>query len=103
VTRADPFAAQCEAGNVYLIRGGWNGPYIDELTSFPYGRHDDQVDGSSGSFSKLIKKVPSWESIAGLGNVSGYQSRWGEVADRSGTGTPDKPWIHQEQRGSRWS
>jgi len=56
--RAEPFAAQCEAGNVYLVRGGWNGAYIAELTAFPNGAHDDQVDGSSGAFNKLA--IPSW-------------------------------------------
>ena len=51
--RAEPFAAQCEAGNVKLLRGTWNEVYIDELTSFPSGAHDDQVDASSASFSKV--------------------------------------------------
>jgi len=53
VVRADPFAAQAEAGNVKLVSGEWNKAYLDELTSFPNGKYDDQVDGSSGSFNKL--------------------------------------------------
>lgn len=52
--RAMPFAAQCEARNVRLVRGAWNGAYLDELCSFPYGAHDDQVDASSGAFAKLV-------------------------------------------------
>jgi predicted phage terminase large subunit-like protein len=51
--RAMPFAAQCEARNVKLVRGSWNSAYLDELCSFPYGAHDDMVDGSSGAFAKL--------------------------------------------------
>jgi len=51
--RAEPFAAQAEAGNVRLVRGPWNGAYIEELCSFPNGKNDDQVDGSSGAFNKL--------------------------------------------------
>ncbi len=51
--RADPFAAQCEAGNVKLVRGAWNREYLEELALFPKGDHDDQVDASSGAFSKL--------------------------------------------------
>lgn len=51
--RAQPFAAQCEAGNVKLLRGAWNMVYLDELTSFPFGSNDDQVDASSGAFNKL--------------------------------------------------
>ncbi len=52
-TRAQPFSAQCEAGNVYLVRARWNNAYIDELCMFPNGAHDDMVDGSSGSFNKV--------------------------------------------------
>ena len=53
VTRAMPFAAQCEAGNVKIVAGPWNRAYIDELTGFPLGRYKDQCDGSSGAFNKL--------------------------------------------------
>ena len=51
--RAMPFAAQCEARNVKLVRGSWNSVYLDELSGFPYASHDDMVDGSSGAFAKL--------------------------------------------------
>lgn len=51
--RAMPLAAQWNAGNVKLLRAPWNAAYLDELTSFPFGTNDDQVDGSSGAFGKL--------------------------------------------------
>jgi len=51
--RATPLSAQVEAGNVKLVKGAWNQGYIDELKVFPAGKHDDQVDGSSGAFNKL--------------------------------------------------
>ena len=51
-TRAEPFAAQCEAGNVYLLRAPWNEELIDELCAFPQG-YDDQVDAAAGAFKKL--------------------------------------------------
>jgi predicted phage terminase large subunit-like protein len=54
--RAEPFSAQCEAGNVYLVRANWNEDYIDELCAFPQG-HDDQVDATSGAFKKLVQTV----------------------------------------------
>jgi predicted phage terminase large subunit-like protein len=53
-TRAEPFAAQCEALNVFLVRGAWNSAYIDELTAFPNGQFADQVDASAGAFNKLV-------------------------------------------------
>lgn len=58
VTRAMPFVAQCEARNVKMVKGDWIGTYLDELMSFPYGRHDDQVDAAAGAFNKLV--IPSW-------------------------------------------
>jgi predicted phage terminase large subunit-like protein len=53
VERAEPFAAQVNAGNVRLVRGAWNTAFIEELRAFPQGKHDDQVDGASGAFNKL--------------------------------------------------
>lgn len=60
ITRAEPFAAQCEGGNVKLVRAPWNQTYLDELSSFPYAAHDDQVDASSGAFNKLAKPIHQW-------------------------------------------
>lgn len=55
VQRAEPFSVQCEGGNVYLVEGTWNEPYLDELCAFPGGHdHDDQVDASSRAFGQLI-------------------------------------------------
>lgn len=54
VIRAEPFAAQCEAGNVFLLRGDWNADYLDELCSFPGADLKDQVDASSGAFGRLL-------------------------------------------------
>lgn len=56
VTRAEPFSAQCEAGNVYIVRGEWNELYLDELCLFPGGSFKDQVDASSGAFGTLTSK-----------------------------------------------
>lgn len=56
VDRADPFASQCQARNVKLVRGPWNQSFLDELTAFPTGAHDDQVDAASGAFAMLAKK-----------------------------------------------
>jgi predicted phage terminase large subunit-like protein len=53
-TRAEPFSAQCEAGNVYIVAGEWNELYLDELGLFPGGSFKDQVDASSGAFGRLV-------------------------------------------------
>jgi predicted phage terminase large subunit-like protein len=51
--RAKPFAAQVGGRNVKLIRASWNRAYLDELQTFPMGRHNDQVDASASAFNRL--------------------------------------------------
>ena len=53
ITRAQPFAAQVNIGNVKMLRGDWNKALIEELRNFPNGTHDDQVDGCSDGFTEL--------------------------------------------------
>lgn len=52
-TRAYGFAAQVNAGNVRLLRADWNRDFIEELRTFPNGKHDDQVDAASDGFNQL--------------------------------------------------
>lgn len=54
VARAEPFANQCAGGNVFLTSGPWNQPFLKEVLDFPNGKHDDQVDASSGAFNRLF-------------------------------------------------
>lgn len=54
--RLEPFAAQAEAGNVYLVRGDWNGDYIDEMCAVPNGFYRDQADATAGAYNRLPKK-----------------------------------------------
>jgi predicted phage terminase large subunit-like protein len=54
--RADPFAAQWQAGNVRLVQAEWNRDYLDEHEHFPAGKYKDQVDASSGAFNKIASK-----------------------------------------------
>ena len=65
-TRASPFAAQCEARNVKLVRGDWNEAFLDELTVFPFGRHDDQADAASSGFNVLASNsgAARWLAMA---------------------------------------
>jgi predicted phage terminase large subunit-like protein len=53
ITRAQPFAAQVNIGNVKMLSGDWNKALIEELRNFPNGTHDDQVDGCSDAFNEL--------------------------------------------------
>ncbi len=59
--RAEPFSVQCEAGNIYLVKGDWNKIYVDELCGFPSGKWKDQVDASSGAFLRLTMDEPKYD------------------------------------------
>lgn len=85
VTRAEPFAAQCQGGNIRLKKAPWNRGYLDRVTVFPSGTYKDDVDASSGAFNKLSPLGIGMADIAGPGksstwNVSGGRrsggSRW---------------------------
>jgi predicted phage terminase large subunit-like protein len=51
--RADPFAVQVNAGNVYLKVAHWNRDFVRELQHFPMSRLKDQVDAASGGWAIL--------------------------------------------------
>ncbi len=52
-TRAKPVSAQCEVGNVRVLRAPWNEEFFSELENFPEGAHDDIVDVLSGAFNNM--------------------------------------------------
>lgn len=47
LSRAGWWFNKIEAGRVFLVRAPWNKDFIDELSTFPDGNHDDQIDGVS--------------------------------------------------------
>lgn len=63
ITRGKPFIAQVEAGNVYILRAGWNDLLMDELTKIPASRWDDQFDAIVRAYNRCIKA--NHESFAG--------------------------------------
>lgn len=54
-TRAEPFAAQWQHGNVDIVKGEWNEMYIQQLEAFPESKFKDMVDASSSAFAELMK------------------------------------------------
>lgn len=54
ITRAEPFAAQWQAGNVDVLRSSWTEAFLAELEAFPDGC-DDQVDAASDAFATLSR------------------------------------------------
>jgi len=64
--RAEPYAAQVQAGNVLLVEAKWNRDFIDEHESFPNGKYKDQVDAAGGAFAKTTAQriaVPTIPSL----------------------------------------
>lgn len=57
--RAEPYACQVAAGNVYLVAGEWNREFIEEHRMFPNGKFKDRVDSTSGAVNKLVVKKAS--------------------------------------------
>lgn len=62
VTRAEPFSAQWQAGNVLVLAGDWNSQYFDEMEAFPESAHDDVVDASSDAFTGL-QNITNWGGL----------------------------------------
>ncbi len=53
ILRAERVASQIAIGNVSLKRGSWNTAFLEELSAFPQGKKDDQVDALSRAFGVL--------------------------------------------------
>lgn len=56
-TRATPFAAQWQHGNVDVLIAEWNDEYFSQMESFPESKHDDMVDASSDAFNELMSGI----------------------------------------------
>lgn len=63
VSRATPFAAQWQNGNVDVLAAPWNEMYFSQLEFFPDTTHDDMVDASSDSFNELAESVFTLKSL----------------------------------------
>lgn len=66
-TRFGAFSAQCEAGNVDILRGFPEASLIS-LEGFPEVLHDDDADACSGAFKMFFTgtDLSMWEKLAGV-------------------------------------
>lgn len=51
--RAEPMAAQWQAGNFDIVAGTWNEDYLVQLENFPEGKFKDMVDASANGFAEV--------------------------------------------------
>lgn len=54
--RAEPMAAQWQAGNFDVLTGVWNEEYLQQLENFPDSKFKDMVDASANAFTELETK-----------------------------------------------
>ena len=54
--RAEPMAAQWQAGNFDIVYGDWNEEYLLQLENFPDGKFKDMVDASANGFAEIETK-----------------------------------------------
>lgn len=54
--RAEAPASQVEGGRVYLVRGAWNGVFLDEAQAFPGSTFKDQIDAFSRAYHRAVRQ-----------------------------------------------
>ena len=62
--RAEPMAAQWQAGNFDIVAGPWNEEYLIQLENFPDGKFKDMVDASANGFAEIETK-----NVFNIGNL----------------------------------
>ena len=100
IERAGPASSQAEVGNIFVLcHGGaapvWWRALVDELSQFPEGKHDDQVDCLSGAINWLSgKRVGSLPK--GVGDTGETRRSLGGWALRA------LVYDTQDKEGSPW-
>ena len=54
-SRAEPFAAQWQAGNIDVVAGPWTETLLGQYESFPESKYKDLVDAGANAFNELEK------------------------------------------------
>jgi predicted phage terminase large subunit-like protein len=62
VMRANPWFAEASQGHFYCVQGLWVEPFLQQLSTFPLGRHDDKIDSVSGA-RHAIAPIRTWRNI----------------------------------------
>ena len=76
-SRAEPFAAQWQAGNVYVVAGPWTEALLGQYESFPESKFKDLVDAGSNAFNELESMNVSAPPPADNGHgVTAKSSYW---------------------------
>lgn len=74
--RAEPFAAQWQAGNVDVVAGPWTEALLGQYESFPESKFKDMVDAGANAFNELesmnVASTPPQENATGQNIKNSY-------------------------------
>ena len=59
--RAEPYAAQVQAGQVSIKAADWTRDFLSEHELYPMGKFKDQVDAAAGGFNKLVAQIGTYD------------------------------------------
>jgi predicted phage terminase large subunit-like protein len=68
-----------ESGNVVVpdsAAASWVGEWIEEMVSFPFAGHDDQVDATTQALSWMSARWMSVRSVAAVAERGRRESPW---------------------------
>lgn len=80
ISRALEWVSNAEAMKVKLVRGSWNDDWLSEVSAFPDGKHDDQVDAFSIAYRLLVRHTGEADIVYTPRVTRGYEL----VAPRQG-------------------
>lgn len=76
-SRAEPFAAQWQAGNVDVVAGPWTEALLGQYESFPESKFKDMVDAGSNAFNELeLTNTSSGPPKSDATNLTAKSSYW---------------------------
>ena len=78
ITRAQPLAAQAEAGNVRIVNAAWNQEFLSELSAFPESSQADQVDAASAALNRLAALTQPEDAVADRKRYEVENNRFGQ-------------------------
>ena len=75
-SRAEPFAAQWQAGNVDVVAGVWTETLLAQYEAFPESKFKDMVDAGANAFNELEKMNTSAPPPSSVGMANAKTSYW---------------------------
>jgi predicted phage terminase large subunit-like protein len=115
VSRAHACSPMVEGGKVYIPESAhWVRDFLDEVSSFPAGAHDDQVDSLSLGLNYLrenkwtrpvltLAPSSSWQAQPDPGAFHNSDPRMRDMIDDGELPGSPNIWFKQGTRGGRWS